>query len=248
MKLCAESPPAKLVVFTDEPLPALGVSHLLSASEQFEYIPAEPQIAELLPLIQTVQPDIILVDVTPEMTIALLARIREKAPGARLILWGRSFSDELLTQAQEFGISGVISRTCSKEIFLEKLQRAAAGDNVGEAEAPGRFTKVDLTHRESQLVTLLSQGLKNKEIATCLGITEATVKAYLSRLFQKVGARDRFELALFGLKNTYCGQAWWDGPNGFVMEPEQERAAPLVRSLVLVEPARRQGYPQARLA
>ena len=248
MNLCTESLRAKLVVFTDEPLLAFGVSHLLSGSKQFEFIPAEPQLAELLPLVKEVQPDIILVDLTPEMTITLLAQIHENAPGARLIMWARSCSDELLAQAQEFGITGVINRTCSKEIFLEKLLQAAAGDTLRQAEAPGRSTKVDLTHRESQLVTLLSQGLKNKEIATCLGITEATVKAYLSRLFQKVGARDRFELALFGLKNTYCGQAWWDGPNGFVMEPQQERAAPLVRSLVLVEPARRQGCPQARLA
>jgi DNA-binding CsgD family transcriptional regulator len=60
---------------------------------------------------------------------------------------------------------------------------------------------VALTKRESQLVSLLSQGLKNKEIATTLTISEGTVKVYLSRLFQKVGVKDRFELALYGLRN-----------------------------------------------
>ncbi len=45
------------------------------------------------------------------------------------------------------------------------------------------------------------QGLKNKEIAAALGLTEGTVKVYLCKLFQKVGAKDRFELALFGLRN-----------------------------------------------
>jgi hypothetical protein len=48
---------------------------------------------------------------------------------------------------------------------------------------------------------LLSQGLKNKEIGAALTISEGTVKVYLSRLFQKVGAKDRFELALYGLRN-----------------------------------------------
>jgi hypothetical protein len=63
-------------------------------------------------------------------------------------------------------------------------------------------------------------------------------------LFKKIGARDRFELALLGLKNTYCGEAFWDGQQGFVSAPEEERARPVLRNLVLVEPARRRGYPE----
>ncbi len=60
---------------------------------------------------------------------------------------------------------------------------------------------IKLSRRQTQLVGLLVQGLKNKEIAASLGISEATVKAYLTTLFEKVGAKDRFELALFGLRN-----------------------------------------------
>jgi DNA-binding CsgD family transcriptional regulator len=58
-----------------------------------------------------------------------------------------------------------------------------------------------LTRREGQLVTLLTQGLKNKEIATQMKITEGTVKVYMSRLLRKLEVKDRFELALYGLKN-----------------------------------------------
>jgi DNA-binding CsgD family transcriptional regulator len=65
--------------------------------------------------------------------------------------------------------------------------------------------RYSLTRREGQLVTLLAQGLKNKEIATSLNISEGTVKVYLSRLFQKLGVKDRFELALYGLKNLAPG-------------------------------------------
>jgi DNA-binding NarL/FixJ family response regulator len=57
-----------------------------------------------------------------------------------------------------------------------------------------------LTHRETQILALLMDGLKNNEIARALGITEGTVKGHLSRLFRKVGVRNRFELALFGLQ------------------------------------------------
>ncbi len=61
-----------------------------------------------------------------------------------------------------------------------------------------RFCK--LTAREAELVTLLASGLRNKEIAYALGITEGTVKVYLSKLFSKIGVSDRFELALFALR------------------------------------------------
>ena len=59
---------------------------------------------------------------------------------------------------------------------------------------------VALSRRQTQLLGLLVQGLKNREIATEMGIAEGTVKAYLTTLFEKVGARDRFELALYGMK------------------------------------------------
>src|SRR5205814_1302989 len=60
---------------------------------------------------------------------------------------------------------------------------------------------INLSKRQRQLIELLVQGLKNKEIAFRLGISEGTVKAYLTTLFEKVGAKDRFELALYGLKH-----------------------------------------------
>jgi hypothetical protein len=52
-------------------------------------------------------------------------------------------------------------------------------------------------------MNLLAQGLKNKEIAYAMTLSEGTVKVYLSRLFQKAGANDRFELALYALKNLF---------------------------------------------
>jgi DNA-binding CsgD family transcriptional regulator len=96
---------------------------------------------------------------------------------------------------------------------------------------------VALTQREGQLVSLLSQGLKNKEIATTLMISEGTVKVYLSRLFQKVGVKDRFELALFGLKNLTTGQI----PVGD--KGRRAGAIPGLRSLVLDKPVERAEVP-----
>jgi DNA-binding CsgD family transcriptional regulator len=65
---------------------------------------------------------------------------------------------------------------------------------------PQKAPAVHLTRRENQLLALVSEGLKNKEISARMGITAGTVKMYLEKLFDKVGARDRYELALYGLQ------------------------------------------------
>jgi hypothetical protein len=84
-------------------------------------------------------------------------------------------------------------------------------------------------------VSLLSQGLKNKEIAATLGISEGTVKVYFSRLFQKVGVKDRFELALYGLKNLNTGQL----PVGEKGQCAVPGTMPSLPSLVLKRPPER---------
>ena len=63
--------------------------------------------------------------------------------------------------------------------------------------------RVILTPRERQAMSFIAHCLKNKEIAYAMGLSEGTVKVYLSRLFDKVGVHDRFELALFALKHSY---------------------------------------------
>jgi DNA-binding CsgD family transcriptional regulator len=60
--------------------------------------------------------------------------------------------------------------------------------------------------RQGQIVSLVAQGLKNKEIAFSMGITEGTVKVYLYKLFQTLGMNDRLDMALYGRKNLFSGQ------------------------------------------
>ena len=128
------------------------------------------------------------------------------------------------------------AKTLPTDLQVKCLQKVQAGELWFEKALTDSFLcarRVALTQREGQLVSLLSQGLKNKEIATTLMISEGTVKVYLSRLFQKVGVKDRFELALFGLKNLTTGQL----PVG--EKGQRASAIPGLRSLVLDRPAER---------
>ncbi len=242
MKQNSEFTPVRVALYTDDALLELGALSVFSSLPQFSVLTADPGLSSLVPFVERTLPDVILVDLTPEITLGLISILRKTAPNARLILWARSFSEELRYQAREIGVVGFLQRSTTKEEFARSLLDLAGGADLSATQNPANSKTVFLTNREGQLVTLLTQGLRNKEIAACIGVTEGTVRIYLSRLFAKLGARDRFEAAVFGLKNAYCGQASWDGPNGFVTGPDEQRARPVLRSLVLVEPQRRRGY------
>jgi DNA-binding NarL/FixJ family response regulator len=245
MKSSEQSRPIRLVLYTDDSVLSLGALSLFSTMPQFRVLLAEPVLSDLVPFVEQADPDVVLVDLAPEMTLGLISTLKQAAPEARLVLWARSFSDELRYQARQLGVTAFLHRSLSREQFALSLSALAGGTESADSAAgpkPAHSTTVKLTKRESQLVTLLSQGLKNKEIAACIGITEGTVRIYLSKLFAKIGARDRFEVAVFGLKNEYCGQASWDGQGAFVTASDEGRARSVLKSLVLVEPQRRRGY------
>jgi DNA-binding NarL/FixJ family response regulator len=236
-------PKIRILIATEEPVLALGASSLLATAGDFELTAAPSTYAQLERFAGQEQPDLILLDATAEITPALFAIARRAAPAARIVLWARGISDELRQQAVEFGVAGFLRKTLPNSQMIDQLRRIAHGVVlVDHLQPAGPFIEVKLSRRESQIIALLSQGLKNKEIASALELSDGTIKSYLVRLFRKVGARDRFELAVLGLKNIHCGEAFWDGPGAFVTGPEPVRARPVLRSLVLVQPARRRGY------
>jgi DNA-binding NarL/FixJ family response regulator len=159
----------------------------------------------------------------------------------KIVLWVNSISTELAFQAMGLGVRGILRKTLATDLQVKCLQKVQAGELWFEKALTDSFLcarRVALTQREGQLVSLLSQGLKNKEIATTLMISEGTVKVYLSRLFQKVGVKDRFELALFGLKNLTTGQLPISDKNH-----RGASAMPGLRSLVLEKPMDRDASP-----
>jgi NarL family two-component system response regulator YdfI len=110
-------------------------------------------------------------------------------------------SRELIFQALEYGVRGILPVQLSPEALVQSLQRIARGEVLIEVTDAGFDTtnekRVSFSEREKQVVELLAQGLKNKEIAAAMNLAEGTVKVYLSRLFKKTKVRDRFELMLY---------------------------------------------------
>lgn len=172
------------------------------------------------------QPDLLLVDLNAGITFGVLSGVHEAASHAKIILWVHSISTELALQAMSLGVRGILRKTLPTETLMRCLTRVNEGELWFEKTLTDSIMsarRYSLTRREGQLVSLLSQGLKNKEIATALNISEGTVKVYLSRLFQKLGVKDRFELALYGLKNLTPG----NGAETPAQNPGKKAASPV---------------------
>ncbi|HUO16726.1 MAG TPA: response regulator transcription factor [Verrucomicrobiae bacterium] len=126
-------------------------------------------------------------------------------------------SDEGLTlELFRRGAHGIVSREVEPELLVDCLRKVAAGETwldsqgvhwVMEAyrnqnsRAVGTRPKVQLTPKESMIVSCVTQGMKNKEIAVRVGTTEQVVKNYLRKVYDKLGVADRLELALYCLNH-----------------------------------------------
>jgi DNA-binding NarL/FixJ family response regulator len=232
----------KILLYTDEPILAEGLAAILRQVEGFDFLPTCTKITEVADRIAQNTPDLVLLDLTPSVTFAVLAELKQRIFNAHLVLWANSISTELAFQAMGLGVRGILRKTLPTDLQIKCLQKVEAGELWFEKTLTDSFLcarRVTLTNRESQLITLLSQGLKNKELATALMISEGTVKVYLSRLFQKVGVKDRFEMALFGLKNLGTGQLPARGID------ERPTAIPRLRSIVLDRPTEIRKPPQS---
>src|SRR5271165_5151881 len=195
---------ANVLLCSDEPILAEGLSRILAGSETLNLISYCPGIEGLRSQMELHQPDLLLVDLTAGVTFGVLSGLHEVASHAKIVLWVHAISTELALQAMSLGVRGILRKTLPTDTLLRCLTRVNEGELWFEKSLTDSIMsarRYSLTRREGQLVSLLSQGMKNKEIATALNISEGTVKVYLSRLFQKLGVKDRFELALYGLKN-----------------------------------------------
>jgi DNA-binding NarL/FixJ family response regulator len=205
---------------------------VLRQVDGFDLLPSCETIAGLQEQLARSSPDVLLLDLSPEVTFTLLSDLKQSAPETAVVLWVTSISTELAFQAMGLGVRGILRKQLPADLQVKCLQRVYAGELWFEKGLTDSFLnarRVVLTNREGQLVSLLSQGMKNKEIAAALMVSEGTVKVYLSRLFEKAGVKDRFELALFGLRNLTTG----DHPPVSTGETYTRRSVRGLRSLLM---------------
>jgi DNA-binding NarL/FixJ family response regulator len=198
---------SKICLLSDQPVLLCGFEHVLE-SRGFEIAGSCPP-AHFASVLESLQknhagtgPDALLLDITAGLTFADLAEIHARIPECPVVLWADAMPLELMFKTLEFGVRGIVQRSVQPEQLVESVRKVIAGElQIGfgaTSDAPQARRRVSLTPREREIVSFLRQGMRNKQIAAEMGITEGTVKIYLFRLFHKLGVRNRFELARCG--------------------------------------------------
>lgn len=173
-----------------------------------EYTVTECANAEALVSLSPESAAAIVIDCSTGIGLDILGKLT--ACGAGVVLWLAGVSAEFIRQAVDCGVRGILSKRSSLDTCRDCIRQVSAGKLWVDPELSQQLVRtrpVKLTRREGELVGLLTQGLRNKEIAWQMKIAEGTAKAYLTRLYQKTGANDRFELAVFALRNLNLEEA-----------------------------------------
>jgi DNA-binding NarL/FixJ family response regulator len=155
-------------------------------------------------------------------SVDAIADLIRQNPEARFIVVTQAPDEDLTLELFRRGVHGIVPREVEPELLVECLRKVAGGETwldplgvhwVLEAyrnqhtRPTGARPKVQLTPKESLIVSCVTQGMKNKEIALRVGTTEQVVKNYLRKVYDKLGVADRLELALYCLNHHVVDNA-----------------------------------------
>ena len=200
---------AKSVAICDtEPIAIEGIRMLLNECEDLRLAAAETSLLGGLEIVRQHAPSIMILDKSFGVYAVMdcLQRLRGSGYSVATIVWGVNLNETEALRMMQVGALGVVRKTASLQALLECMRTVAAGNTymeegvLQEAEHAPRGTRSNLTSRELQVVALVEQGLKNRDIGTQLGIRPGTVKIHLKHIFEKTGIRGRYGLALSGLR------------------------------------------------
>jgi two-component system, NarL family, response regulator DevR len=186
----------RVLIADDHPLMLRSLRMVLEASDQVEVVAEATTGAQVLPLVESARPQVVLLDVQlPELDgFSCLERIVAAFPAVSVIMVSATDHPRTIDEAAKRGASGYIVKTVAPDEFVDAIVAAARGAAfvaVGLA-GPGDS---DLTDRELAVVEAVARGLSNKEIGRELWITEQTVKFHLGNIFRKLDVANRTEAA-----------------------------------------------------
>ena len=223
----ASSPKIRIVVADDHPIFRDGLCKLLALEEDFEVVAQAQDGRQVLEVLQQLSPDILLLDLKmPGLDgLATLQRLQAVKNKTRVIVLTASDDKNEFVQAMRLGTSGIVLKQTATEMLIKSIRRVHAGEIwldshttaavirqfVAADEAPPQMApampgrereRSPLSQREREIVALVAQGFKNKEMAEKMFISEQTVKNHLHNIFDKLGVSDRLELALYAIHNN----------------------------------------------
>ena len=215
--------PIRILVADDHAIFRDGLRRLLEADDDVTIIGEASNGNECIKLLGKLKPDILLLDLRmPDKDgLAVLEEVNFDSLPTRVIVLTAAEDDRDVIRAMRLGARGVVLKQSATDLLVKSIYRVHAGeiwlDNRMTAEVMKAFAKSSdsgprrekplLSDREKEIVQLVAQGYRNKEIGEKLFISEQTVKNHLHNIFDKLGVSDRLELALFTIHHRVLAEA-----------------------------------------
>jgi two-component system nitrate/nitrite response regulator NarL len=198
--------PIRLIIADDHELFRQGLKSLLLQDSDVVVAAEVGRASDLLPILTTVPCDVLLLDLQMERWV--VSDIEQLAGYAKIVVLTASERPADAVGAMRLGARAVVQKRFAIESLMEAIRTVVNGlvwmPPAVQAELlalqRGVSTTEELTRRECEIVSFVATGLRNAEVAQRLSITESTVKTHLNRIFQKLGLRDRVELALYAMQ------------------------------------------------
>jgi two-component system, NarL family, nitrate/nitrite response regulator NarL len=216
-------PTVRILVADDHAIFRDGLRKLLEGADDVQIIGEASNGTECIKMLAKLKPDILLLDLRmPEKDgLGVLEEINFDTTTTRVIVLTAAEDDRDVVRAMRLGARGVVLKQSASDLLLKSIRKVSDGeiwlDNRMTAEVVEAFTKSSeagqrrekplLSDREKEIVQLVAQGFRNREIGEKLFISEQTVKNHLHNIFDKLGVSDRLELALYAIHHRLIDQA-----------------------------------------
>jgi DNA-binding NarL/FixJ family response regulator len=218
----------RVVVADTQAIFRAGLRKIFAVEDDIRVVGQAETLTQTLAAAKRFSADILLLEaaLTPNPADVVSELLRQW-PGVRLVIVTTDPDQELTLELFRRGAHGVVSREVEPELLVDCVRKVSKGNSWLDDRAtqwvleayrtqgtrpPTTRSKVQLTPKESMIVTCVTQGMKNKEIAVRVGTTEQVVKNYLRKVYDKLGVADRLELALYCLNNRVVERATLNPP------------------------------------
>ncbi len=207
----------RLLIVDDHEVVRMGLRALLEGEKDMEVVGEAATAQEAIRLVPQVRPDVVIMDIRLPAQSGLEAcqAIRQRHPKTRVIMLTSYLSEELVTQALRVGAAGYVLKDVDSTELLRAIRTAYAGKTVLDSQAACQIVarlqqaavpKEDpafkaLSWRELQVMALVTRGMSNREIGQALSLSEGTVRNYVSTIMEKLGLRNRIEVATYALQH-----------------------------------------------
>jgi DNA-binding NarL/FixJ family response regulator len=204
--------PIRVLVVDDHVIVRNGLAQLLATTAEFELVGAAGDGREAIEMVASLRPDVVLMDLSmPEMDgVEATQRITAAHPDAKIVILSSFSEHQRVLAALDAGAEGYVLKHADPEQILAAIDAVHRGGAPIDPQVARVLLDVKrnaptargvLTDREEEVLRLVQSGLANKQIGRQLGISERTVKAHLTKIFQTLGVADRTQAALWAAEH-----------------------------------------------